>query len=186
MPPEDDAIAWRCVRTKPKSEHIAARHINLLEAVDVYCPRIRYPKTTRRGRVWFVEALFPGYLFCRFDLWESLRAINAAPGVTGVVQFGGRYSALPEGAIDSLRAEFAAEEPVVVEQILLPGDSVEIVEGPLRGQSGVITWLPPGRDRVRVLLEFLGQEREVEVPLEVLLGRRTAREVASGQEDHRP
>ena len=69
--PEADDLAWYCVQTRPKSEHIARASLLQFGDVEVYCPRLRYHKTTRRGKVWFTEALFPCYLFARFDLGES-------------------------------------------------------------------------------------------------------------------
>jgi len=48
---------------------------------------------------------------------------------------------------------------------LAEGDEVAIVSGPLMGQEGVVTKLLPARERVRVLLEFLGNTREVELGL---------------------
>ena len=175
---EDEALEWRCVRTKPKSEHLAARHLKRLDAVEAYCPLIRFKKSTRRGPVWFQEALFPGYLFVRFDLGTSLRAVNATQYVTGIVRFGEEYPVVPDHVIEQLRAEFDPEEPVTVFQTLEVGDEVEVAEGPLRGTVAYVTSLPDGSERVRILLQFLGEEREVEVPLFSLLGFRNARHFA--------
>ena len=82
---EEGEAGWFVVRTRPKSEHIAAIHLMKFADIDeVFSPRIRYEKGTRRGKVWFTEALFPGYIFARFDLNEKLRAVNATNGVSGV------------------------------------------------------------------------------------------------------
>jgi transcriptional antiterminator RfaH len=84
-----EGVHWYCVRAKPKREHIAARcSLRLLPDLEAFCPRLRFARTTRRGRVWFCEALFPGYLFARFALGLSQRAVAAATGVTGLVHFG--------------------------------------------------------------------------------------------------
>jgi transcriptional antiterminator RfaH len=79
---------WLCVRTQPKREHIAAGQLDLLEGVDVFSPRIRFKRRTPRGKVWFEESLFPGYIFARFDL-PMLRAVSSAVGVRGLVRFAG-------------------------------------------------------------------------------------------------
>ncbi len=62
--------AWYCVRSQNKHEHIAAAHLRMLDGVTVFCPRIRFKRTTRRGVVWVTEGMFPGYLFARFRLSE--------------------------------------------------------------------------------------------------------------------
>ncbi len=163
---------WFCVRSRPKSEHIAARNLQQFAHLDeVFCPRIRYEKPTRRGRVWFVEALFPGYFFARFDLVSDLRAVNAAPGVTGVLHFADFYPELADRFIAELRAEFPEEENAirVIQPQISPGDEIVVTEGAMKGLKTVVTRLVGGGDRVAVLLDWLGQEREAEVSLRSIM-----------------
>ena len=58
-------------------------------------PRVRFQRATRRGKVWFTEAMFPNYLFARFAL-RDLRLIKATQGVAGVVHFGSYFASLEE------------------------------------------------------------------------------------------
>ena len=51
---------WFCVRCQTKREHIAAGHLRELLGVEVFCPRLRYRKATRRGKIWWMEPMFPG------------------------------------------------------------------------------------------------------------------------------
>ena len=170
---------WRCLRAKPKCEHLAARQIIALAPgeIDTFCPRLRHRKKTARGLVWFTEALFPGYLFTRCDwpLWQ--RAILATTGVSGQVHFGDTVPTVPGPIIDDLRASIPDDEPLVVQIPLDSGDEVEIGDGPLRGAVGTVVRVMPARERVAVLLEFLGGTREIEVPLLSVLGLRDIREV---------
>jgi transcriptional antiterminator RfaH len=73
------------------------------------------------------------------------------------------------------------EEIVTLPEAIAPGDDVSIASGPLQGATGTVTRLLPGRERVRVLLEFLGSTREVEVPLLSVLGVRGIRELAANR-----
>ena len=82
--------AWYCLKTQTKREAIAAAHLRELEGVEVFCPMLRYRKATRRGKVWWVEALFPGYLLARFRLSTDERAVMYSQGVRGLVRFGER------------------------------------------------------------------------------------------------
>tara|TARA_R110002096_G_scaffold33146_13_gene95909 strand:+ start:838 stop:1398 length:561 start_codon:yes stop_codon:yes gene_type:complete len=164
---ENPDSGWYCVRSKPKCEHIAARHLQGFVNLDeVFCPRIRYEKVTQRGKVWFTEALFPGYLFAKFDLASQLRAVNATTNVSGVLRFADNYPMIPDPFIAELRKEFPEEENEirVIEAELDEGDEVVLIDGPLAGLNTIVTGLVSGQDRIRVLLEWLGQEREVEVP----------------------
>lgn len=166
MPPESPSDArWYCLRSKPKHEHIAAAHLRLCEGVEVYCPRVRIQRSTRRGLVWFTEALFPNYLFARFEMarWYSL--VRYSQGVSGIVRFGEEYPEVPDKTLEDLRSFMSDAELKTVSYVLSEGDSVEIVEGPLRGQTGVVKQLLPARERVKVLLEVLGGTNEVEIRL---------------------
>ena len=165
--------AWHCVRTQPKSEHIAAAHLRLLEDVEVYCPRLRFRRMTRRGPVWFAEALFPGYLFARFARAVSQQVVAGARGVSALVRFGSEPATLPDESIEELRAQMGGEEYRTLDSELRQGDEVTITSGVFMGLRTVVTELRPARERVRVLMEFLGECREVEVAKSHLLPERT-------------
>jgi len=163
---------WFCVRSKPKSEHIAARNLQQFANLDeVFCPRIRFEKATLRGRVWYIEALFPGYFFARFDLVTDLRAVNAAPGVSGVLHFADFYPQICDPYIRELNEEFPEESNAirVIEQALAPGDEITITEGAMKGLKTIVTRLLGGGERVAVLLDWLGQEREAEVSMKAVM-----------------
>ncbi|MCB1205488.1 MAG: hypothetical protein KDN18_14600 [Verrucomicrobiae bacterium] len=164
----DPESGWFCVRSRPKSEHLAARNLRQFANLDeVFCPRIRYEKPTRRGKVWFVEALFPGYFFARFDLANDLRRVNASPGVTGVLHFADSYPQIHDAYIAGLRGEFPEEENSirVVNPEIEPGDEVVVTEGAMKGLTTIVTRLVSGGDRIAILLDWLGQSREAEVSL---------------------
>jgi len=155
--------AWYCLRSQPKHEHIAAAHLRMLQQVTVFCPRIRFKKTLRRGTVWVTEAMFPGYLFAQFQLAEMHRRVRYAPGVSGLVQFGGRYPTIEERAMSQLRAYSGTAELVHLDYQLSQGDQVKIVEGIFVGLEAVVTQIVPAKERVKILMDFLGQKVEAEV-----------------------
>lgn len=163
----DKEIRWYCVHTKAKSEHIASAHIAQIDGIEVFCPRIRYQKKTLRGRVWFNEALFPGYTFARFSLGDKLRAVDGAHAVLRVVRFGpDAFPTVPDALIHEWQQAVDDQKLITIEERLHPGDEVEVVEGPMRGIRTVITHVFPARERVRILLELLGEVREAEVSLD--------------------
>lgn len=166
--------AWYCVRTQTKREHIAAGYLRELESVEVWCPRLRYRKATRRGKVWWMEPLFPGYLLARFDLQELERAVTFSQGVRGLVRFGDAIPPVPDSFVDDLRAEFAGPDQIItVSTAVELGDEVEMAHGPLQGQRGTVVSVLPAAERVKVLLEFLGGPQAIDVDLfSILLPRR--------------
>lgn len=156
------APAWFCVRSQIKHEHIAAGHLRQLPGVDVFCPRVRFQRATRRGKVWFTEAMFPNYLFARFEL-RDLRVIKAAHGVAGVVHFGDYFAPVPDDVVTDLRTRLDETDLKVFPDAVQPGDEVVIADGTFMGITAVVQRLLPAKDRVRVLLEFLGRPVETEL-----------------------
>lgn len=164
--------AWYCLKTQTKREAIAAAHLRELEGVEVFCPMLRYRKATRRGKVWWVEALFPGYVLARFVLETEERAVMYSQGVRGLVRFGEKVPAIPDDFVEVLRQEVArqgAEEVLTVGPRITEGEEVELAHGPLGGVRATVVEVLPARERVKVLLEFLGREQVIEVDLFSLL-----------------
>ena len=170
---EADGRLWYCLRTQTKREHIAAGALREFEGVEVICPRLRFRKMTRRGKIWWVEPLFPGYLLAKFDLEEKERAVSYANGVSQILRFGGKTPSIPEDFVADLKAELAKSmeegELLTVQPKILPGDEVELAEGPLKGMTGQVIEICPAKDRVRIFIEFMGQEQPVDVDLFSLL-----------------
>lgn len=155
--------AWYCVQARPKHEHIAAAHLRMLEGVTVFCPRIRFKRPTRQGLVWVTEAMFPGYLFARFELATMHRHVRYAPGVNDIVRFGDRYPAIDDEALAPLQDHAGVTEVKELNHELSEGDRVKIVEGAFLGLEALVTHVLPAKQRVKVLMDFLGRKMEAEV-----------------------
>jgi len=161
---EDGAhAAWFCIRSQPKHEHIAAAHLRMLEGVTVFCPQVRFKRPTRQGVRWVTEAMFPGYLFARFELAEMHRQVRYALGVIGIVQFGGRYPTVDEEALVQLRDRIGVAEVKELNYELSKGDQVKIVEGAFMGIEAMVTQILSAKERVKVLVDFLGRRMEADV-----------------------
>lgn len=156
--------AWYCLQAQPRHESIAARALRQREDIEVFCPRIRFRRPRAGGQMWMTEALFPGYLFARFDLPSRHREIGHAHGLRGIVHFGGIHPAVPDTVIDHLRLSVGDDELTEVASQPGPGDDVVLTGGALHGLEAVVTQYLPARDRIRVLLEFMGRQMEFEIP----------------------
>jgi transcriptional antiterminator RfaH len=171
---ETPDASWFCLRCQPKREHVASAHLRKLPGVETCCPRVRIRKATRRGPVWFVTAMFPGYLFARFNfaLWHRL--IKQTTGITGFVQFGDRLALLPDNLVSEIRDRSGADEILEVSHLPEPGQQVRVASGPFEGAEALVTRLLATRDRVEILMEWLGRSLPTEVAttdLELLSSR---------------
>jgi transcriptional antiterminator RfaH len=169
---------WFCLRAQPKREHIAAACLRHSFDVEVFCPRVRFRKQTNRGPVWFIESMFPGYLFARFDHRAFHCQIRQSPGVSGFVQFGERLALVPDALISEIRIRTGTGEIVELDRALEPGEEVEITQGPFQGLKALVTRLITARERVEILIEWMGRTLRAEADvtdLEPLTGPRFAK-----------
>jgi transcriptional antiterminator RfaH len=156
-------IHWFCLKSQPKHEHIAAAHLRLMKGVEVFAPRIRFQRATPQGARWFEEAMFPSYLFARFDFTERHREVRYAAGISSILQFGGNYARIEDSVINGLREHTDSEHVAMVQSDVKEGSPVKVVEGALRGLEAVVTQVLSGRERIRILVSFFGREINAEV-----------------------
>lgn len=156
---------WFCLKTQPKREHLAATALRRQFGIECFSPRLRFRRMTQRGPVWFVEAMFPGYLFAKFVYSTQRRAVENSHGIQGIVHFGDQLATLPEHVVSALQSRVGLEEIVTIDCSMNVGQSVQIIQGPFQGLQAVVTHLLPAKDRIRVLFDFLGRSMEMELSM---------------------
>lgn len=160
---EDEELRWFCVKTKPRNESSARRMLIRDVGIEVFCPMLRFERVRRSGKVKVTEAMFPGYVFARFNYRLHHRHVSGTLGVSTIVRFGGIPSVVPDRVVAELRNSVVDQETIEIPTIIQVGEEVQLVEGPFSGIRALVTQVLPAQERVKVLLEILGMEREVEV-----------------------
>jgi transcriptional antiterminator RfaH len=155
--------AWYCARTKPKHEHIAAANLRKNLNLEVFHPRLRIERATRRGVMRVSEPLFPCYIFFRCLIEEKLNEIKRTSGVSTVVHFAHKIPKIADSVIEELKECFEGEETMTVEDRLSPGDEVIVAEGAFSGMRAFVLRVMPARRRVQVLLDVLGRPTPAEI-----------------------
>jgi transcriptional antiterminator RfaH len=158
-----ESPAWYCARTKPKHEHIAAANLRKNLNLEVFHPRLRIERATRRGVMRVSEPLFPCYIFFRCIIDEKLGEIQRTNGVNTVVHFARRIPKIADAVIEELKECFEGEETMTVKDRLSPGDEVVVVDGAFSGMCAFVLRVMPARKRVQVLLDVLGRPTPAEV-----------------------
>jgi transcription antitermination factor NusG len=162
---------WYCVKTQPKRENVAYGQLVTLPDVSAFFPRVRYRRDTARGQRMVVEALFPGYVFAQFSPARLIRAVRYARGVSYIVKQGRDFAPVPESIIHALRSLAATQVLELPPEPWKLGEQVRVIAGIFRGTTGTVAGLLPARQRVHVLLELLGRESRIELPLDNLESR---------------
>jgi transcriptional antiterminator RfaH len=164
-------VAWYAIRSKPNKEDFLAGQLEAY-GIEVFYPRIFVKTVNPRARK--VRAYFPNYLFIHVDLEKvSVSTLRWMPGAVSLISFDGEPASVPDGLIAAIQrqVEFinAAQKNFV--DGLKAGDVVLVQNGPFAGYEAIFDGRISGRDRVRVLLNFL-QKRQVPLDLkEQQIGR---------------
>jgi transcription antitermination factor NusG len=158
------ARSWLVVRTKPRQEKIAVGHLAQRD-VEPYCPMFLRPPWHARAPRGPVP-LFAGYIFVHGDPVSQLNAVRYCPGVLGLVSFDGSPAVVEHEMIEALRQREGDRGYVLPNEFadgIPDGATVRVMAGPLEGIRGVFRGYLRGRERARILMDFLRSRHEVEV-----------------------
>ena len=133
---------------------------NLLnQKFDYFLPKITTKKINSNPKV---EVLFPGYIFVNTS-FENYSALKYTMGIRNIIKFGDNISCISDEEIEAMQmAEEVSKIDPVVSQIQI-GQDVMIAKGSLTGSIVKVCSLP-SKERVGVLLSFLGSVRRVTIP----------------------
>lgn len=185
----DEIVAprWYAVQCLSAKEAYAAAALEALLGLTVFLPVVR-----RRYHSEYQPApFFPGYLFAFADLHAVAPSrIQSVPGVLRMVAFGERPLPVASAVIDYIRQqvrELDARGGLPAHDFR-HGESVRFKTGPFRGLEATFQASLRPSERVRVLLEFLGSLREIEIGAELLerAGPALARPAAADASAHPP
>jgi transcriptional antiterminator NusG len=131
---------WFAIRTKSNRESVVSEGL-IGKGYEVLFPRYRASsprrKEPRRSVSVALRPLFPGYLFCKFDVLTRL-PILTVPGVLNIVSNGKVPIAIDNSEIESLRVLMNSNLPIGPYPYLKVGDLVMLADGPLAGARGCI------------------------------------------------
>ena len=160
--------AWYVIQAKRGAEH---RIMNSLTSRGIrgFLPLLEVVRRSRKRPITLLEPLFPGYLFIGMEpitvdptSWDKVRW---APGVRRILGAEGIPEPVPEGVIGVI-AERVRDLGFVRPGLRFAGqDRVRFLRGSLAGLEAVFDRPMSRSGRVRVLMELLGQQREVEVDI---------------------
>ncbi len=130
---------WYAVRVRSRFEQVTSAVLRS-KGYEEFVPLVR----TRRSwsdRIKELQVpLFPGYVFCRFNVTHRLPILQA-PGVVTLVGFGTSPIPIPDEEIQAVRAMVQSGLHVQPYPFLRAGQKIRIDRGPLSGVEGVVVEL---------------------------------------------
>ena len=161
---------WYVLHTGPGYENVAKENLervieknNISHRVfDIVIPMEDAVEEKNGKKVIVQRKLLPTYIFVKMiygdDIWHR---IVGTRGITGFVGPKGRPLELPEEEIIKMRLE--KTEADITLQI---GDQVEILDGALKGQIGLVKEINKEQLTAKVSVEMFGRENLVDVNLD--------------------
>lgn len=158
---------WYVIQTKTKKEHEAKSYLTR-KGVEIFCPSMEIVKS-RGGRMLSEQqALFPGYLFGRFNLLEDYSLVRWGRGVKKIVGFGAQPVPVADEVIELIRNRAQGGEFVRKACSFEKNDLVRVRSGPMKDLMGIFERWVSDTERVRVLLNLVGYRPSVELHYSLL------------------
>lgn len=160
---------WYVVNTKPKNEDRAA--VNLESGqFEVFNPKLKVRKFREGKYVPFIEPMFPGYIFVKFDFQNDFHTIKYTRGIKTIVHFGNKVVPINDELITFIGANLVSGVGEIKKKAIQKGERVLVREGPFKGLSGIFEKELDGRERVAILLEGMNFAARMEIDKEYVVG----------------
>lgn len=156
----DQTHRWFAVQTRTRYENFAAKQLSG-RGYEVFLPFYQCKRRWSDRMQEFEVPLFPGYLFCRFNLLDRL-PILTAPGVIQIVGIGKTPIPVDEEEVIALQTAVRTGVPRQPWPFLKLGQKVKVEAGPLCGLEGVLLNFK-GRYRLVLSVSLLQRSVAVEV-----------------------
>ncbi len=160
---------WYAVHTHARAEEKARLNLSK-QGYTAYLPRYRKVRRHARRFERVLAPLFPRYLFVRLDVErQRWRPIQSTFGVLHLVGHGSRPTAVPEAVIEELRGREDANGLVAMtrQPVFRKGAPVRVLGGPMADLLGIFE-CASDEQRVLILLELLGRQVKVRLPVEMV------------------
>ena len=132
--------------------------------IEVFNPKLRRTQYCRGKSKDTIEALFPCYIFSRFNPGKYYHMIKYTSGVKRVVGDGaGNPYIVDEGIIDLIKSKANDGFIHIQPSDFNAGDRVTVQEGPLKGLTGIFLEEVNARDRVLILLNTITYQARITI-----------------------
>jgi transcription antitermination factor NusG len=152
---------WYALRIRSRFEKCAAKHLRD-KGYEEYLPLSRSTRRWSDRMKTVANPLFPGYLFCKFDIQDRF-PILVVPGVLSIVGIGKAPATIPESQISSLQQAITSGLQCRPWPFLQVGQSVSVERGPLAGLKGIVI---EDKSNLRLVLSLPLLQRAVAVEMD--------------------
>jgi len=159
----ENDVRWYALHVRSRFEKVVSRNLQS-RGYEEFLPTYQR-KHQWSDRVKEIELpLFPGYVFCRFNVNDRLPVLTI-PGVHSIVGIGRSPSAIEEQQLGDIKLVMASGFRVEPWPFLSVGQTVKVEKGAMVGVTGTIIKVK-NTDRLVVSIHLLQRAVAVEIDRE--------------------
>lgn len=124
----------------------------------------------KQGKVLHVmKKMFPGYILIHTDMNDAIYYVfKRIPNLIRVLSSGEAYTIIPDKEMDWTLRLLGKSDVVDYSKVYLINSRVIIQSGPLLGMEGIIKSVDQRKNRVKILIPFMGHEKVIDLGIEIL------------------
>jgi len=157
----DKDIAWYALHVRPRFEKVVSRNLKA-KGYEEYLPIYRRVSRWSDRSKEIELPLFPGYVFCRFNVHDRLPVL-LIPGVSSVVGIGKSAMPIDPSELDGVRSMLQSGASCEPWPFLQLGQVVRVSRGPLAGTEGIVVRT---KDDYRLVISVSLLQRSVAVEID--------------------
>lgn len=116
-----------------------------------------------------LKKMFPGYIFFHTEMnMETYYMVQKIPDVIRILKTGEYYTKIAEDEMVCILKLLDHEGVVDYSKIYIFNSKIFIKSGPLKGMEGLIIAVDKRKNRVKVLVNFMGVPKPIDLGIEVL------------------
>jgi transcription antitermination factor NusG len=163
---KSEGLKWYALHVHARKEQLVASQLET-RSLECFLPTYKSLRKWSDRTKEIQQALFPGYVFCRFD-YENRQGVVMTAGVTQIVGNGKAAIAIADAEIEALQLAVRSGIPAQPWPYLRTGEYVQINYGHLAGLQGILVNFK-GNHRVVLSVTLLQRSLALEVELDWLL-----------------
>jgi transcription antitermination factor NusG len=162
---KSEGLRWYALQVHARKEQLVASQLEN-RSLECFLPSYKSLRKWSDRTKEIQQALFPGYVFCRFD-YENRQPVVMTTGVTQVVGNGKSAIPIADAEIEALQVAVGSGIATQPWPYLRTGEFVQINYGHLAGLQGILVNFK-GNHRVVLSVTLLQRSLALEVELEWL------------------
>ena len=162
---KSEGLKWYALHVHARKEQLVASQLQN-RSLECFLPTYKSLRKWSDRTKEMQQALFPGYVFCRFD-YENRHPVVMTTGVTQVVGTGKVAIPIADSEIEALQVAVSSGVPAQPWPYLRTGEYVQVNYGHLAGLQGILVNFK-GNHRVVLSVTLLQRSLALEVELDWL------------------